>query len=66
MLQPNGPLRQNHSWLSTLVSIATEEALAMELLWQKKGGGLGEHGFVEKNIYSLFIRHFHSISPMAN
>lgn len=41
VLQPNGPLRQNHSWLSTLVSIATEEALAMELLWQKKRRGAG-------------------------
>lgn len=69
MLQPNGPLRQNHSWLSTLVSIATEEAPAMELLWQKKkggGGAAGEYSFVEKNIYSLFIHHFASISLMAN
>lgn len=31
-LQPNGLPRQNHSWLSTLVSMTTEEALAMVLL----------------------------------
>lgn len=72
MFQPNGPLRQNHSWLSTLVSIATEEAPVMESLWhhkkkrKKKRGAKWEHGFVEKYIYSLFIHHFASISLMAN
>lgn len=70
VLQPNGPLRQNHSWLSTLVSIATEEAPAMELLWKKKqerkGGLQRSTALWKKHIYSLFIHHFASISLMAN
>ena len=31
-LRSNGLPRQNHSWFTTLVAIATEEALAMGLL----------------------------------
>lgn len=37
-LQPNGVSRQNHSWLSTLVTMTTQEAPTTELLWKKNGG----------------------------